>query len=40
MRPTSLKVTGSMAKITCELFTTIQPKPPYIVIDCATSPSF
>ena len=39
MRPTSLKVSTSMAKMTCELFTTIQPTPLRMVIDCATSPS-
>ena len=40
MRPTSLNVLGSMAKMTPELFTTIQPRPPCMVIDCATSPNF
>ena len=38
MRPTSRKVSMSMAKMTCELFTTIQPTPSRTVIDCATSP--
>lgn len=39
IRPTSLKVLMSMAKITCELFTTIQPIPSRITIDWATSPN-
>lgn len=39
MRPISRNVSGSMAKMTPELFTTTQPTPLWIIMDWATSPS-